>query len=195
MCAQSLNRVQLFGTLWTVAHQALSMGFSRQEYWSGLPCPPPGDLPTPGIKPASPASLALQTSFSRVLINFPWSREKAPFQEDIWIRCLDKRHSSFPSNRTGHFIFLKLPLSSLYLFWSNQLIFFFLKRENLEIIVSPDREEGHSIVLLSLALWALHGLFLSSPSDSLLLCLSLRIFCSSPWRQSAYKGISTEDRM
>ena len=41
---------------WTVAHQApLSMGFSRQEYWSGLPCPPPGDLPSPEIKPASPA--------------------------------------------------------------------------------------------------------------------------------------------
>ena len=43
-------------TPWTVPHQApLSMGFSRQEYWSGLPCPPPGDLPDPGIKPASPA--------------------------------------------------------------------------------------------------------------------------------------------
>ena len=48
--------VQLFGTLWTVAHQAsLSMGFSRQEYWSGLPCPPQGDLPDPGIEPVSPA--------------------------------------------------------------------------------------------------------------------------------------------
>ena len=47
--------VQFFMTPWTVAHQApLSMGFSRQEYWSGLPCPPPGDLPDPGIKPASP---------------------------------------------------------------------------------------------------------------------------------------------
>ena len=45
---------------WTVAHQTpLSMGFSRQEYWSGLPCPPPGDLPNPGIKPMSPASPAL----------------------------------------------------------------------------------------------------------------------------------------
>jgi len=43
-----------------VAHQALlSMGFSRQEYWSGLPCPPPGDLPYPGIEPASFTSLAL----------------------------------------------------------------------------------------------------------------------------------------
>jgi len=55
-----LSHVQLFATLWTVAHQAPpSMGFSRQEYWSGLPCPPPGDLPDPGIKPTSPASLAL----------------------------------------------------------------------------------------------------------------------------------------
>ena len=41
---------------WTVARQApLSTGFSRQEYWSGLPCPPPGDLPDPGIEPGSPA--------------------------------------------------------------------------------------------------------------------------------------------
>ena len=44
-----------FATLWTVAGQApLSMGFSRQEYWSGLPCPPPGDLPSPGTEPRSP---------------------------------------------------------------------------------------------------------------------------------------------
>ena len=48
------SRVQLFGTLWTVARQTpLSMGFSRQEYWSGLPCPPPGDLPDPGIGPVT----------------------------------------------------------------------------------------------------------------------------------------------
>ena len=53
--------VRLFVTLWPVAHQApLSMGFSRQEYWSGLPCPPPGDLPNSGIKPSSPVSLVLQ---------------------------------------------------------------------------------------------------------------------------------------
>ena len=46
--------VQLFATPWTVAHQApLSMGFSRQEYWSELPFPPPRDLPNPGIEPAS----------------------------------------------------------------------------------------------------------------------------------------------
>ena len=45
------DRVQLFATLWTVARLSpLTMGFSRQEYWSGLPCPPPGDLPDPGIE-------------------------------------------------------------------------------------------------------------------------------------------------
>ena len=48
--------VQLGATLWTVAHQApLSMGFSRQEYWSGLPCPSPGDRPNSRIEPVSPA--------------------------------------------------------------------------------------------------------------------------------------------
>ena len=53
---KSLSRVQLFATPWTVAHQAFpSMGFSRQEHWSGLPFPSPGDLPDPGIEPRSPA--------------------------------------------------------------------------------------------------------------------------------------------
>ena len=52
---KSLSRVQLFATPWTVAYQASqSMGFSRQEYWSGLPFPSPGDLPDPGIEPRSP---------------------------------------------------------------------------------------------------------------------------------------------
>ena len=52
---KSLSRVRLFATLWTVAYQAPpSMGFSRQEYWSGLPLPSPGDLPKPGIEPGSP---------------------------------------------------------------------------------------------------------------------------------------------
>ena len=56
MKVKSLSCVQLFATLWTVAYQAsMSMGFSRQEYWSGLPFPSPGNLPDPGIKPGSPA--------------------------------------------------------------------------------------------------------------------------------------------
>ena len=55
------SRVRLFVTLWTVARQAfLSIGFSRQEYWSGLPCPPSGDLRNPGIKPISLRSLHWQ---------------------------------------------------------------------------------------------------------------------------------------
>ena len=52
---KSLSRVQLFATPWTVAYQAPpSMGFSRQECWSGLPFPSPEDLPDPGIEPRSP---------------------------------------------------------------------------------------------------------------------------------------------
>ena len=53
---KSLRCVQLFVTLWTIAYQASpSMGLPRQEYWSGLPFPSPGDLPDPGIEPGPPA--------------------------------------------------------------------------------------------------------------------------------------------
>ena len=56
MRACVLSHVQLFVTLWTIACQApLYMAFPGQEYWNGLPFPPPGDLPNPGIKPMSPA--------------------------------------------------------------------------------------------------------------------------------------------
>ena len=62
LCVLSrFSRVRHFATLWTVAPQApLPTGFSRQEYWSRLPCPPPGGLPDPGIKLRSPAVPALQ---------------------------------------------------------------------------------------------------------------------------------------
>ena len=64
LCMLSHQCVQLFATLCTVACQApLSVGFSRQEYWSGLSCPPPGDLPDPGIKPTSLTSHALAGRF------------------------------------------------------------------------------------------------------------------------------------
>ena len=60
-----LIHVQLFVILWTIAHQApLSMGFSRQEYQSGLPCPPPGDRPNPVIKPVSPVAPASSRGFN-----------------------------------------------------------------------------------------------------------------------------------
>ena len=58
------SRVQLFATPWTIAHQApLSTGFSRQAYWSGLPCPPPGDRPDPEIKSMSLVSPPLAGGF------------------------------------------------------------------------------------------------------------------------------------
>ena len=58
------SHVRFFATLWTVAHQApLSMGFSRQEYRSGLPCPLPGGLPNPGTEPTSLMSPALAVGF------------------------------------------------------------------------------------------------------------------------------------
>ena len=64
MHTQLLSHVQLFATLWTVARQApLSMVFSRQEYWNGLPFPPPGDLLNPGIKPMSTSYPALAGGF------------------------------------------------------------------------------------------------------------------------------------
>ena len=59
------SHVQFFASLWTVAHQApLSMGFSREEYWSGLPYPPPRDLPNPRVELASSMSPALAGRFS-----------------------------------------------------------------------------------------------------------------------------------
>ena len=64
LCAKSLQLCRLFATLWTVAYQnPLSMGFSRQEYWSGFPCPPLRDLPSPGIKPVFLMSSALTDTF------------------------------------------------------------------------------------------------------------------------------------
>jgi len=64
VAVQSLSHFLLFATPWTVVYQApLSMGFSRQEYWSGFPFPPPGDLPGPGIKPMSLMFPALAGGF------------------------------------------------------------------------------------------------------------------------------------
>ena len=73
------SHVQLFVTLWIVACQApLSMGFSRQEYWSGLPCPLPGDLPYPGIEPASLMSPALAGRFFTTTTT--WEAHKSSIQ-------------------------------------------------------------------------------------------------------------------
>ena len=71
------SQVRLFATPWTIACQApLSMGFFRQEYWSGLPCPPPGGLPDPGIQPASLMSPALAGSFFTT---------RATWEAQVWV--------------------------------------------------------------------------------------------------------------
>ena len=73
------NHVRLFATPWTIARQApLATGFPRKDYWSGLPFPSPGDLPDPGIKPASPA-LAGGLFF---FFSLPLSHMGSPFLSD-----------------------------------------------------------------------------------------------------------------
>ena len=74
--------ISLCETLWTVTCQTpLSMGFSKQEYWSGLPCPPPGDLPNPGIKPAFLMSPALTCR----PILYCWKKER---KKEKWLSCV-----------------------------------------------------------------------------------------------------------
>ena len=77
-CAYVLSHAWLFVTLWTVAHQAdLSMGFFRQDYWSELPFPIPGDLPDPGIEPESPVSLVSISCIGRWIL-YNWAIWEAP---------------------------------------------------------------------------------------------------------------------
>ena len=74
---KSLSRVRLFATPWTVAHQAPpSMGFSRQEYWSGLPFPSPGDLPNPGIEPRGPTLQADALTFEPPGKPLLWTKQR-----------------------------------------------------------------------------------------------------------------------
>ena len=89
-----LSCVQLFATLWTVAHQAPpSMGFSRQEYWSGLPFPSPGDLSDPGIK-GRPLSKSVFHSFIHTM-NIEWS-ESAVHQSCTNISGYSKGYRRHP---------------------------------------------------------------------------------------------------
>ena len=103
------SRVRLFATLRSTGCQApLSMDFSRHEYWSGLPCSPPGDLPVPGIEPVSPASPALAGVFFTTSI--PWEAPSAcsppcfPFQRVL--------HAWGSGGRSGH----SKPSNKWYLF-------------------------------------------------------------------------------
>ena len=104
---------QLFATPWTVAHQApLSMGFSRQEYWSGLPFPSPGDLPDPGIEPRSPA---LQADS---LTSEPPGKPRLPLESALnlviqWLPLLYLMHPIDQWEAVPYYI---------YMFWSLELV-------------------------------------------------------------------------
>ena len=81
-CFSHFSHFWLWVTLWTVAWQVpLYMEFSRQKYWSGLPCPPPGDLPDPGIKPTSLMSPALAIGFCTT--SAPW---EAPWVKEVYAK-------------------------------------------------------------------------------------------------------------
>ena len=85
------NHVQLFATPWTVAHQVpLSMGFSRQGFWSGLPCLPPGDLPNPGIKFLSLMCPELAGGFfnTSVTLEAPYSLHSVNYSASIQCMCV-----------------------------------------------------------------------------------------------------------
>ena len=84
--------VRLFGTLWTVAHQApLTIGFSRQEYWSGLPFLLPGDLSDPGVEPTSLMSPALAGGFFTVPAGKPTNLSGDLFP--LWV-CLFRKNKT-----------------------------------------------------------------------------------------------------
>jgi len=126
-----------FATPWTVAHQApLSMGFSRQGYWSGFPCPPPGDLPHPGIKPASlmspplagrfftmgpscPKCLARSYLITRYLFQGCWFLSPLPFGPSLrfFSKITTRVDVTFPAPHvTQHLsrdsLFLQLPAAA-----------------------------------------------------------------------------------
>ena len=93
---KSLSRIRLFATPWTVAYQPpLSMGFSRQECWSRLPFPSPGDFPNPGIEPGSPAleADALPSEPPGKLILLQWVRPNFPIHE-TWKLLLTGMHGA-----------------------------------------------------------------------------------------------------
>ena len=130
---KSLSRVQLSATPWTVAHQAPpSMGFSRQEYCSGLPFPSPGDLPDPGIKPRSPASRAdASTSeppgkpnhpYILYMISYSWflqvtknefkwfsyAIQRTNSRIKLWVHvCVQSTHSHAPTHYLIQFLSMK----------------------------------------------------------------------------------------
>ena len=103
----NFTHVWLFAILWTIARQApLSMGFFRQEYWSGLPCPPPGDLPNPGTEPVSLMFPALACRFFLPLV----PAGKPNYSEQILLHLFQQN----VQDKVLHIDKLELPFCFLY---------------------------------------------------------------------------------
>ena len=110
VCAQLLSHVWPFAILWTIAHQVpLTMGLSQQEYWSGVPFPPPGDLPSSRIKPASLASPALADRFITTAppdgqpkterVFFPWRSVSGLCSPKVQEEALPSKRNSSHCNK------------------------------------------------------------------------------------------------
>ena len=124
MKVKLLSRVQLPATPWTAAHQApLSMGFPRQEYWSGLPFPSPGDLPHPGVKPASPVSPARQAdslplcplSHQKTFCSLPILPSSHPAAGNFSFYCLHRSAFSRMSYSWNHIVSCLFKIGFFYL--------------------------------------------------------------------------------
>ena len=115
-CALSLSRGPTLVIPWTVACQApLSTGFPRQEYWSGLPFPTPGDLPDPGIEPASLAPLHWQTD------SLPLCHRESPCLLRSWPQTDVLQGGRFPASWMWDFFFFAQVIFDFYLFHSGDI--------------------------------------------------------------------------
>ena len=145
MCViHCFSHVCLFGTLYTIARQSLlSIGFSRQEYGSGLPCPPPGDLPDPGIKPVSLMSPELAGVFFTTR-----AAMEDPLNWDLWKKELTQQAGvSYTSYITMKDFLLWLGIYLLEYFWNVLIMFCMLDASSVQF----------SLSVVSNSLWP-HGL-------------------------------------
>ena len=151
MC--ELNCVQLFVTPRTVAPQApLPMGFSRQESWSGLPFPSPGDLPDPGIKPTSPKSPSLAGNYWAT-----WESQNAPTKRHRLVEWIQK-HDFYTYIHIYIYIYIYVCIY-ICIYMSQELEILALERKHWVSVLSNSHElqlyiykEQHSI--LTLGIWS-----------------------------------------
>ena len=179
MCViHCFSHVCLFATLYTIARQSLlSIGFSRQEYWGGLPRPPPGDLPHPGIKPVSLMSPELAGVFFTTRATW-----EAPLNWDLWKKELTQQAGvSYTSYITMKDFLLWLGTYLLEYFWNDLIMFCMLDASSVQslscvqLFVTPwpaVRQASLSITN-SWSIFKLMAIESVMPSKHLILCRPL----------------------